>query len=89
MEQKHQVISECRKNIDLYQKNTKKEQKDTVSLLYEAFYNAVIKNKDALYQKINCTRNVKELADYMRNGSFAEDAGDDFAAQMFAATINS
>lgn len=89
MEQRYQVISECRKVIDLYQKKTKEKQEETVPLLYKVFYEAVIENKDVLYEKINGTRNAKELAAYMRNGSFAEDAGDDFAAQMFAAMINS
>lgn len=88
MNQNIKVISECKKIVDLYQKRTGEQKEKNVPLLYKLFYDAVIENKDKLYEKINSTRNVKELSVYMRNGSFAEDAGDDFAAQIFAAMIN-
>lgn len=90
MEQRQQVIRECRKIIDVYQeKKIREYQEKVVPDIYQLFYNAVIENKDMLYGKIIRTRNVNELAVYMRDGSFAEDAGTDFATQMFAASLNS
>lgn len=89
MDQKYMVLNECNKIIDLYREETKKQQENAVPVLYKAFYDAAIDNKTKLYEKIRRTRNVEELASYMRDGSFAEDAGGSFAAQMLAAMINS
>lgn len=88
MGQKRIAVGECRKIITSYQDKTKEKQENAVPVLYKAFYDAVIENQHTLYEKIRSTRNVKELAVYMRNGQFAEDACDDFAAQMLAAVTN-
>lgn len=89
MYQNVELLSKCNEIVAFYQNKQESKKNENIPLLHKAFCNAVINNKDILCNAIRNTRNAKELADYMRNGSFAEDAVNDFVVQMFAATINS
>ena len=89
MHQNSEMLNKYNEIVALFRDEQENKKKETLGILQEVFHDAVINNKDVLCARIRSVWSANGLAEYMRNGQFAEDAIDDFVAQMMAATINS